>query len=112
MVPEDFRLPLQISQACRITGWAQRVGFSIAGVRQYQGQPLTVYLGEANPGDEDAYTSALAQLSSILPYGELYKGMKMEFSANEMKCRYVSNAGKMVTTRLTVRKGILYEWVE
>lgn len=65
----------------------------------------------ANPGDEDAYTSALAQLSSILPYGEIYKGMKVELSANEMKCRYITDAGRMVTTRLSFRKGILYEWV-
>jgi hypothetical protein len=43
----------------------------------------------ASPGDEDAYTSALAQLSSILPYGELYEGMKIELSASEMKCRYI-----------------------
>ena len=38
------------------------------------------------PGDEDAYTSALAQLSSILPYGELSNGMKIEISANERQC--------------------------
>jgi len=66
----------------------------------------------ALPGDEDAYTSALAQLSSILPYGELYKGMKIELSANEMKCRYINDAGKMTRTRLSMRKGVLHEWVD
>ena len=65
----------------------------------------------AIPGDEDAYTSALAQLSSILPYAELYRGMKIELSANEMKCRYINDAGKMTTTRLSMRKGVLCEWV-
>jgi Domain of unknown function (DUF5615) len=66
----------------------------------------------ANPGNEDSYTSALAQLSSVLPYGELYRGMKVELSANEMKCRYITDAGKMVTTRLSFRNGILYEWAD
>jgi len=66
----------------------------------------------ALPGDEDAYTSALAQLSSILPYGELYKGMKIELSANEMKCRYINDAGKQTRTRLSMRKGVLHEWVD
>jgi len=66
----------------------------------------------ATPGDEDSYTSALAQLSSILPYGELYKGMKIELSANEMKCRHVTDAGKMIVTRLSMRKGVLWEWVD
>ena len=61
---------------------------------------------------EDAYTSALAQLSSILPYDELYQGMKIELSANEMKCRYINDAGKMTRTRLSMRKGVLCEWVD
>jgi hypothetical protein len=84
-------------------------GVNITSARElgHRGKPDSFHAALAF--DEDAYTSALAQLSSILPYDELYQGMKIELSANEMKCRYINDAGKMTRTRLSMRKGVLCE---
>jgi hypothetical protein len=67
---------------------------------------------DGDMGDMNSYTRALLTVLSIVPYGEVYAGMKIRVSRDEMALRFINADGKMTTARMKTIGNDIYEWVE
>lgn len=67
---------------------------------------------EGDMGDMNSYTRTLLTVLSIVPYGEVYFGMKIRISKEEMSLRFINADGKMTTERMKTIGDDVYEWVE
>jgi hypothetical protein len=67
---------------------------------------------EGNMGNMDLYNRTVLSLMSLVPYGEIFSGMKIRIAQNEMTFRYINSNGQMVIDRTKSEGGKIYEWVE
>jgi hypothetical protein len=47
----------------------------------------------------------------LIPYGDIYEGMKIRASSKDMTFRFIDSAGKMSTQRFMAKGENLYQWV-
>jgi hypothetical protein len=48
----------------------------------------------------------------VVPYGGIYQGAKLRLSRNRITIRFVDHAGRLLTERYKVERGVVYAWNE
>lgn len=67
---------------------------------------------EGDMSDTNSYLQSISRVFDLIPYGQIYEGMKIRTSSKGSILRFINYAGKM-TTMKTKREGEdTYEWVD
>jgi len=61
--------------------------------------------------DTQSYVRSLLWVFDLIPYGEIYTGMKIHCSPSEASFRFVDSDGCLTVKRFKTERGHLYEWV-
>jgi hypothetical protein len=66
---------------------------------------------EGDMKDTQAYLKTLFQVLALIPYGDIYEGMKIHLSPNEGVFRFIDSKGRLKTQRFKTEDKQIYEWV-
>jgi hypothetical protein len=71
-----------------------------------------VIVVQGDMGNTEEYFRSVWWTLAIVPYGELYEGMKIRLSPTEVTMRFTNAEGKRQTFRVKFNNGHYFEWVK
>lgn len=67
---------------------------------------------EGDMSDTRAYINSILQVFDLIPYGEIYLGMKIRLSPSQAVFRFIDSDGQLTVLQFKTARGELYHWVD
>jgi hypothetical protein len=65
-----------------------------------------------NMGDIYSFSKTILNVLTIIPFADIYKGMKIRVSQDELSLRFIDYSGKNILKRMKSVGDIVYEWID